>query len=47
MTRKIVRIAFPILVLLFFLWVIKQLTGIDVSAAFSRRREDRGPGPTL
>ncbi len=37
----------PILVLLFFLWVIKQLTGIDVSAAFSRRREDRGPGPTL
>ena len=37
----------PILVLLFFLWVIKQLTGIDVSHAFARYREERGTGPRL
>ena len=37
----------PILVLLFFLWVIKQLTGIDVSHAFARYREERGAGPHL
>ena len=34
----------PLLVLLFFLWVIKQLTGIDVGAALPgpRRRPRRG-----
>ena len=34
----------PILVLLFFLWVIRQITGLDVTARFRRRprRAERG-----
>ena len=30
----------PILVLVFFLWLIRQLTGIDVSALMSRRKKN-------
>jgi hypothetical protein len=29
----------PILVLLFFLWVIKQLTGLDLAERFRKRGE--------
>ncbi len=37
----------PILVLLFFLWVVKQLTGLDALARLRRMREPRrgGEGP--
>lgn len=33
----------PLLVLLFFLWVVKQLTGVDLSERFRKRREPRDP----
>ena len=33
----------PLLVLLFFLWVIRQLTGVDLSAALPRPRRVRRP----
>ena len=33
----------PLLVLLFFLWVIKQLTGVDLSDALPHRRRGRAP----
>ena len=33
----------PLLVLLFFLWVIRQLTGIDLSASLPRPRAVRRP----
>ena len=32
----------PLLVLLFFLWVIKQFTGLDLSRPLFRRRGDAG-----
>ncbi len=35
----------PILVLLFFLWIIKQLTGLDLAERFRRRGEARRAGP--
>ena len=34
----------PILVLLFFLWLIKQLTGIDPAAFPGRRHAKTSPG---
>ena len=37
----------PLLVLLFFLWVIKQFTGLDLSRPLFRRREDPGAGSSL
>ncbi len=36
----------PILVLLFFLWVLKQFTGLDLSGYVFRRRGGSGTGPT-
>ena len=37
----------PLLVLLFFLWVIKQLTGIDTTRTIAAYREERGSVPHL